>query len=852
MFGLFGGRNKKRQIQNEDRKHSNKGKHHPQVAEQQPTPSHNEKPNHPFFDDDNSLDMSLYTTPSKATLQYYGGVPNQHDWQSVDSAVTPEVASVQSKLGGWEAPPPQAMPRNKEGPSQPKRRHSTRNETSISSSKAPSVKRPSSFSAKASTNTFTNLHIVGTDADLSASFHDTQSLDSNVRLAGPIDVDSLEIVEPAPPDNFSDLFSTFEAQSLAGRMAPNTAALHHERAKMTKVDARAVTLQQQESSGAISSQRSPGTSSKTSSSKRTHPLITFPTDASNMIQEDLPMVEFDDESRSLVTDVSGLTMLTMEQQSGTIQSQKAQSGRNPQLSSPVSEASSPSKISLPEEASFLGLLSKVEAESLADRLAPTTKNAEEHMVAEKRTGSYSDSRLEQELPEKGASDTNSSVGSTRSSRSTSTPPEEDYAATLKMSKLSPLTMARTTVAKQSAFSREPSEPGVGNGPNTEHSEEASRQSPPILSASSEKSSQRENEGKSTRKSKKEKKKKKKKKKKSSKKDRDNVRERSLNNHSQKSLVLPSLENAPEDVSFCGLFSTIEDKSLAGRLDSSSSIPQLVLSNDLCEDDDTQAQDLHSIGMASLSSSFHHQTMADMSPRKRTIKRSNISSKASVASEESASPSDEESTTNGTASGFSNILSVFEVKSASANGLEPPATKRLLPSGDFPINAHEDGNNDIKLESTLHAAHSDSSLELACVDQIDDSQTIHTIGDESTIPPPPLPDDDTWDEGLFSPPKEADEAPTPGAQGSVVSLPKDEMFDFPATEKAESNWQHLENTRHVVERNVERREEEDLTDAETSLQYSESIDSSLVYSVSTAPATAFSSWVTWISASSGGM
>jgi hypothetical protein len=868
MFGFFGGRNRKRQIQDADRKNREKMKHpqhgKQQQQQQQQHRSDSRKPNH--FDDA-SLDMSLYTTPSKATLQYHRGVHNHHDWQSVDSAVTPEVAFVQSKLGGWEAPlapahAPRAISKDKitRRPSPRKRRHSARSNTSLPSSlREQSAKQPSSITSQDSNNKSTNFRIIDGDTDLSSIFHDTQSLDSNIRFAGPVDVDSLEIVEQAPPEKFSDLLSNFEARSLAGRMASNVAAMHYERANMSRVEGRTISRNKQQDCSSCGIDLSRRPSGSRSQPSRPTNCLNINSSASHMIPEDLPMVEYDDDCRSLVTEVSGLTMLTMEQQAVGMQSRKASTcGRqmscNPILSSPTFGLS-PSKMVPTEEVSFSGLLSRFDAESLADRLSPTTNTLRGRTAAENRTSESNDSdcQIEQERPRNDASDNNSSRGSMRSTRSIPKAPEEDYAATLKMSRLvnvaATKSRAATTVAFVSSLEpqtaqRNEQESRFKKESDHEHNGEANRQSP-SKARFSHISGRQEKEKVTTVM-----------KKKNFKSASKHVSERSLDRHTSISSETQSLGDVPEDISFSGLFSTIEAESLAGRLDASLSLQHLggACSNESCNNDDSRAQDDDSIGMASLFSSFLQATV-DAVPLKRTAKRSNVSSKASAVSQKSTSLPDKDSTITGISEGFSSILSVLEAQSAASCKLEPPVTKRLLPSGEFPITVHKSKGNRVNDEKSKHeedqdhsegqmqpVSPSDSSLEFHGFDELDGTDSIHTICDESTIPPSPLADDCSWNEALFSPPSNDNE---PLAREALDSLAMDDMSTFSSMEEAQSDCRDSDSTcvgaDYVLQhaqggKQFQNPSKQQLTlvATETSLQYSESMGSSLQYSESTAP------------------
>ncbi|KAL3925265.1 MAG: hypothetical protein SGILL_000523 [Bacillariaceae sp.] len=313
-------------------------------------------------------------------------------------------------------------------------------------------------------------------------------------------------------------------------------------------------------------------------------------------------------------------------------------------------------------------------------------------------------------------------------------------------------------------------------------------------------------------------------------------------------IIPSDDFPLEDVSFSGLFSTIEAESLAGRLDSSQHHPGGPNPEQYLDDSRNPFDERN--GKAS--TSFVSETPAsigqaaiDTSTHERTTNRSYFDSNASDVPKAWVASSNTALASNGNVSTFSEVVSVFEARS----GMEPPETRRLVADGGFPINGdgkrwestnRDDTTFDQNPESS-EAFEFEGKLQVAT----SDASSSHTIGDESTIPPPPLADDISWNEGLLSPPTNEDTTSSRETLNSACILATDEMSTF-SLENIESNcskrnksparWnQGTATSKNGTAMSMhEQKGKTQVLLTDTSLEYSESAESSLQYSDSTAP------------------
>ena len=227
---------------------------------------------------------------------------------------------------------------------------------------------------------------------------------SGLLSSGPVDIDSLEYFDDensslATPANFSDILSTFEAESLADRMAPNTASTHHERSTMAE-RSRSTRYYRMEKTHSEDDSQSSNNSNKNSTSRYSHEtkssasrsvsrstkLHMFdddgndhsnrssrPSSSTARINRKPKTMYFDDDMKSLVSEVSILTMQTMEQ-SHNFNSPSSKHKRNNYSEGSIvtdDSCASPSMVSRSEDdVSFSGLFSTLEGESLAQRMDP--------------------------------------------------------------------------------------------------------------------------------------------------------------------------------------------------------------------------------------------------------------------------------------------------------------------------------------------------------------------------------------------------------------------------------------------------------------------------------------------------
>lgn len=853
MFGFLGGRNRKRQIQDSNRNSKDKENHQYHGSKQngrlnvvirQQSSSSALEGDH--FLDNSSVDMSLYTTPSRATLQYHRGVHNLHDWQSHDSTVTPEVASVQSRLGGWEPPsPPRPIPEEEEGVS----RRSPQSQKRGTASKRSVTSRSSSHSNTSRVTSSSNNYQRGND-----SIRETSSMKSSVKCSGPVDVDSLSFAEEDEehvPADFSDLLSTFEGESLADRMAPNTAPTHHERTrrkiigKSAEIGQDDTSRRSKNSSGSKSNLESPskkqsatgrGTfavASKGPSVCSSLPISPNGTKTSYRSETHSNTEGFAldwDDSRSLGTEVSGLTMLTMEQsvafQSRSLHTVSPISRPHQPEPSVVSEATSSVFSSVPEDVSFSGLLSKFEEESRAGVLALTTK------------ASPGRDRRDQTLHEHAVM-------------------QPEMYLTLGPSS-TPGDSESTRLESRSSRSRKSDRNIVSSQPKEEIEKEKQMQEGVITVS-----------------------------------------------ESAKEFCLDSVVDPHplDDVSFSGLLSTIEAESLAGRMDAVTSLGNLELPDSESEMMSSlgsiQGKSCESLGeMQSVATEVSQRQPSILSSRlaetnddaggepftpsarsevaaarlKATLKRSNVNSTSSKNEHEEVLLSDANSLPKDNTMSFSNILSVFEARSAASNKLEPPATKRLLLTGGFPIHMEErrcadntanvipqhdsydgvvrsedaedgqteDGGDLIteaySMEPTL-PEHASPFSPLIGDELSTYSHGSWTIDDQSTIPPPPHPDEYSWNEESWNPMR-----PRPSNLfASVGSTEIDGMTTMSFMEEEQEC--HSETEDNTSASNLGDRlpctaasTSDSTSQLQHSLQYSysASMETSLQYSESTAP------------------
>jgi hypothetical protein len=735
------------------------------------------------FLDNSSVDMSLYTTPSRATLQYHRGVHHLHDWQSHDSSVTPEVASVQSRLGGWEAPPPprpaaEGAEENeivgsrtaKSSQIQPKSLVSRRNDAS------------SSRRGGQGTSFRQRQHDAVFRARITTSIQSSLQPMQPLQAQGPVDVDSMSFVE----DKFSDLLSTFEDQSLAGRMAPNTARTHHERSncktrtigKTTRNDypskrsescgttsgrENAATMQSERGRTSTGfGSRKPTRHSSISYSPSKSANNTYQTDTYSTVEE--YHLDFDD-SRSLATEVSCLTMLTMEQQSVQFQS------RTSEAASPLWTSHRPrrsitsesqTRSTVPEDAIFSGLSSRSQDESIAGMLAPTSNNSKTQPISPEgdTTRSFTlencfTSRSQQTQQDPFLDSRQGPMHSNLSGVSTAVMDQGTFkkfrgieAETLACQEL-PETICSGARAMASLYSK--------------HSNDDSMSEKKLI-----KSKPTEKE--------------------------------SFNYVAHDGLTPSEIDYLPieelfDEVSFSGLFSTIEAESLAGRLAATTPLQNVEIpdsqseamsstesfkqefSFDLHRNASNSDQDGENVdGLAAGPLTPITRTVsADISSVKSTMKRSDTNPACDIAMDGSCSLAGTDDATR-----FSIILSTSEAGSVTSSKLEPPAAKRLLSRDGHPhyikettgdensssvtqrrdspsiVTSHvnsttrEDTCNEDENERTDNLAVEVSSADNASVpstlvedDYSTDSRCSMTIDDQSTIPPPPNPDDCSW-------------------------------------------------------------------------------------------------------------
>ena len=159
MFRFLGGRNshrKKRHARDDvEKQKKNSGSRNKEPSHQiVVSPRNNSPQTTTLFFDDRSIGMSLYTTPSKSTVNY--SCLSKRDtynykWQSSSQGTegpgtefTAEVALIQNRLGGWQSPPSPAVVSRPES-SLLFSSTSSSLPSSLSSPVSPSLTSPSSF-----------------------------------------------------------------------------------------------------------------------------------------------------------------------------------------------------------------------------------------------------------------------------------------------------------------------------------------------------------------------------------------------------------------------------------------------------------------------------------------------------------------------------------------------------------------------------------------------------------------------------------------------------------------------------------------------------------------------------------
>jgi hypothetical protein len=729
------------------------------------------------FLDNSSVDMSLYTTPSRATLSYPRGVHHLHDWQSHDSSVTPEVASVQSRLGGWEPPPP--PPRtvaedDKDNDIEGSRRSKRSSTSTRSATSSYTTGRRETSLCQRRDDTF---------------FPETTSIEPSVQSQGPVDVDSMSFVE----ENFSEFLSTFEAQSLSDRMAPNSARTHHQRtnskaignttrqddpSKRSKV--RVGTLRGREYATTRQNERN-GSRSVT----RPSSIICSPHCSPNHIfnQADTYSsaeglnLEFDD-SRSLATEVSGLTMLTMEQQSLPVQSRRSESAspwRKLHRPQPPIVSKSPTRFSVPEDVSFSGLFSSCEDESVVGMLAPTTSNIKTPIERAVGNNIRQTFNLDRGLEKRSQQvEQGTFVEFRKGPRRSNLSHDEEigyHTVSTSTSKQSTTKKSRGIEAERDHCKESPASSTSMASHCPEHSKESSTSEKRFTTCK--------------------------------KKDKGSYINIDKDGSRYFEIDSPQFEEFLDEASFSGLLSTIEAESLAGRLAATTPLRNL-------ETPDSQSEVMSStekfacevvVDIEHFPTNSDHQKptpsisrranvdehdanpwtsttlsdLADVSIVKATTKRSTVNSSFDKNIQDSNEVSVEVDETR-----FSTFLSVLEAQREKSNKLELPAATRLLPQDgssiyvedhssvahfsiitphrDSPSMAKRDvcylttkkSRNEAENEPTETGTMEDRSDDSASVpstlvedDCSTDSFCSLTIDDQSTIPPPPLPEECSW-------------------------------------------------------------------------------------------------------------
>ncbi|KAG7352998.1 zinc finger C3HC4 type domain containing protein [Nitzschia inconspicua] len=926
MFEFLGGKTRKRQVQDANKACKEKGQH----------PNHCTTKNHDRnsakrqgrasyqIEDDrcidsSSIDMSLYTTPSKATIQYHRGVHGMYDWQSHDSSVTPKLPSVQSRLGGWEVSPSPPRTVTKEDAEVKHSERPFRSSTQTHSSRRHDAWSSSSYSNASSRGTSSStsskrssIAAAVIQRRLQNSIRETNSAQSSIQSSGPVDVDSLsfvgeeEEVEEQNPADFSDLFSTFEAQSLADRMAPNTALTQHQRTK-TKI-ANKMASRGQDDATKRNWNSSVSRNSRTSPCKKSTNEIHVPGRKESSVPSSFPNSPSDtkssfrtetnstgqripldwDDSRSLGTDVSGLTMLTMEQSfvfhsrssnKDCPRSRPRQNGSSVVLEEPLLYPS------MQGDVSFLDLLSRSEDRSKTGMSSPTRETLLVHDQYRSR-------------PESNGS----SMSSVKSSDLSDTSKIEGYG------RRSVLTPVRD--GPECRAISVPVESDSANCSNSESAESRSRSFKASLTSGcsrnhsiTQKNVNRE-EKEDT---------------KSHGETRGEASDSNLSVFTESMSQVLSLERSLDDVSFSGLLSTMEAESLAGRMDATSTLGNLEIPDSQSEAmSSTESLQEHSNGFSDAQSiaseSSYRETSIlncisedddevfakpvtptlrkdsiDYSSIKPAEKRSDVNPVDCADDHKSTSESHESSLPADKSTAFSSILSVFEARSAASNKLEPPATKQLLPSDDFPIQVEEHCLGDhTKDVTTRHVSESDdmdvdrsSKLEMEdCQDGNasenptetysmepmvpyysspsspligDDFSTfsngLMTIDDQSTIlPPPTLSDEYTWNIDSWNPNRQNARNLFPSVDSTEIdamsrmTFTEEEIDCHTTHENGTNNSDPSNHLCYSIARNSANKiglATSLSSEVEHSLQYSASMETSLQYSKSTMRSNTFS-------------